>query len=193
MSAERAEQNRSQQPPTTNEEADDPADSDATVTTKLATLAQASWKVRPNYRRPDDRQDVYYLRPHPLITGLRYQLRPDRNEMLILDMDLDDPSLERRGIGSLLLIKATQVTLKHRNPDLGAVVRGQGNSGLVGTLEKAFGEDNVSYRIPEDRPDGSDTVCDITADVDPDRILAINFAERLGQLATSDRVQEPVH
>jgi hypothetical protein len=144
-------------------------------------------------RRDQRAQEVYYLRPHPLRTGLRYQLVPRKNEMLILDMDLDDSALERRGIGALLLIKATQDTLKHRDPHLAAAVRGQGNAGLIGAMKKAFGTDSVAYRIPEDRPDGSDAVCDIRADIDPERIMAVDFAERLGQLATSGRAQEPVH
>jgi|GEM_PF-4345757 len=198
MSAERIERSRSEQPTTDDSEnttsggeSESVPDGDE-VAAKLAALAGSSWRVRPNSMRLDQRaQEVYYLRPLPLRTGLRYQLVPGKDEMLILDMDLNDPSLERRGIGSLLLIKATQVTLKHRNPDLAMAVRGQGNGGLVGAMEKAFGEENVSYRIPEDRPDGSDAVCDIRADIDPDRILAINFTERLGQLATSGHVWEP--
>ena len=186
------EQSQSEQSPSTEEEGDAAAASRDTAA-KLAALARAPWKVRPNYRRPEHRpQGIYYLRPYPLRTGLRYQLEPGSDEMLVLDMDLDDPSLERRGIGSLLLIKAARVVLKHRNPNLATVVRGQGNGALVGALEKAFGEENVSYRVPEDRPDDSDVVCDIQADVDPDRILGVNFAERLGQLAATGYVQESV-
>jgi hypothetical protein len=171
--------------PDIDEERQHPQDSQA-VAEKIASLVAARWE--PTQRDHRDRLlGIYHLAPDPISPGLRFLLEKGSTDMMVWDINLGDESLESRGIGTLLLETGALHALKE-NPELRTVSRHRGTTPFVRAMEKAFGEENVSYERPEHAPPEEDILCNIRAQIDRERLQAVDIPQKLGRLARTGHV-----